>query len=299
MARMTAMCWWSEGAIMASSPAMTRGPPAKAMKICEADAQQGQRQREVERHPLEAAAAPDEVADHERREARAHAVDVADVGGLGDRLVPGHQQHRREVAAPHRRAEEDEDEHEAAEEHGAVREQPHGDEGDRRHVVLVQHERDQQEAAEHDHADDHGRPPLLGLVRVQAERQQEQGHARGQQEDAEQVDLDAVVQHRSPGEADLDLGQQLQLPGLPLVPEEQGAQRQHHHRGDDGEDAEPPAPAGPGEDAVGHGAADPGGDDIGRRGEREHQGPVLQGGGVGDEDGDAVAHALGTIVVSC
>ena len=34
IARTTAMCWWSDGAIMAISPQMTMAPPANAMKIC-------------------------------------------------------------------------------------------------------------------------------------------------------------------------------------------------------------------------------------------------------------------------
>ncbi len=54
-------------------------------------------------------------------------------------------------------------------------------------------ESDEKQAAEDDHADNQRGLPLFRLVRVQAERQEEEGKSAGDQEQADGVELDEVV----------------------------------------------------------------------------------------------------------
>lgn len=86
----------------------------------EADAEHHEGDGEVAGDPLEAAGVPDGIAEDEAGEAGADSVDIGDVGGLLDAGVPDDHEHGGEVGAPDGGVGEDEGEHDAAEEDGAV-----------------------------------------------------------------------------------------------------------------------------------------------------------------------------------
>ena len=60
----------------------------------------GQRNTEVKGKTLEAASPADEYSDQQRKEARTDAIDVGDIGCLGDGEVVDHNEERVEVAVP-------------------------------------------------------------------------------------------------------------------------------------------------------------------------------------------------------
>ena len=250
----------------------------------ESDAEKHERHAEVQSYPLEAAGDAHEVPQDQSREARADAVDVADVGSFGDGLVPDDHEHGREVRAPDGGIKEQEEEHKSGKQNGAVRQRLEGDEVDGGEKPFVRDEDDQQHGADDGHGDDLGVLPAELLLEADGQGDQNQRHASCQENDTQKVHLDEEAVGRARRDFGTPVGHQPLLLGAGQLHPEEDDERQDDDGRDDGEDAEAPAPAGATHQRVAHRAADPGRDDVGRGGEGEHQATGLEGGGVGDED---------------
>ena len=260
----------------------------------EADTQDGQRHAEVQRDPLEAAGPTNHDADDERPECGANRVDVANIGSFRYGEVVDDLEERGEVAVPDIEGDEDGARQDARAQDGAVGQEVVRDEGNGCEVLLVQGESDDQDATNDDEADHEGRFPAVSLVRVEGEGKEEKRQASGDEQQADDVEFEKVVFERLCQSAlALALWHDAQLLRLAVVPVEEGAQGSGHDGGHDGESAVAPSEAaGAFEEARCDGTADPDGCNVGRRDKGEHEGSILQSGGVGHEDGNRVCHAV-------
>lgn len=252
----------------------------------ETNTENGKRDTEVERLPLETTVESDDDTHDDGNEARAHGVNVGDVGSVSDGLVEDDDEHGVEVVVPDVPGSVDTSNHGVGEEDGAVGDQVPGNKGNGRKVLLPDDKGNDEQATEDEEADSQRRLPGVGLVGVQGKGQEEQDETSADEEDTKDVELDGPVLDRlAEGSAALLARDHAGLLSLSLVVVEESSQRNGDDGVDDGPDAQTPAESETVEGALSSGTVGPDGGEVGRGGEGDHESSALQLRGVGDEDG--------------
>lgn len=259
----------------------------------ETDTENGDRDTKVHGEPLEATSLADGPTDEERPEAGADGVNVDNVAGLDDVKVVDNLEERGEVRIPDVEGDEEGTRKDTRADDGAVHKELVGDEGLGSEELLVEGESDHEQTTKDEEADDEGGLPLVLLVRVEVERQEEQGQTSSDEEQAENVKLDEVELEGLPEVAlALMLGEKVGLLGLDVVLVEEPEQGRADARDNNGKGAITPPPARALEEALSDDTADPAGDDVGGRNKGKQQSSVLEGRSIGEEDGDRVGDAV-------
>lgn len=134
--------------------------------------------------PLEAAGDADDGREDDGPEARADAVDVGHVAGVGDGEAVHGLQVGVEVGVPEVEGGEEEGGQAAGRHDGAVGEEFEGNEGARGEVLFVEREEDHAEAADDPEGDAEGGGVAFVLVGFEGEGEQEEDEASADEEDA-------------------------------------------------------------------------------------------------------------------
>lgn len=244
----------------------------------------------VERNWLVAAGVADNETDDNGPKAGSDGVNVTDVSRWGELEVIDDLEHRGEEGVPDVETDEECGCENAGSEDGAVQEEVIGDVGDGGEETLPDCEEDDHDAADGDHGNDEWLPPSIWLVVVDGEWEEEETQSSGDEEESDEIELDAPVHDGlDPGASrGLALGDESCLLGLTLVLQEQEEEWEADGWSDDGERSVAPSPSWALKEGFGEWTCDPDGSDVDGGGECEHETSVAKLGGIGDENTEDV-----------